>query len=136
MNAFPKINKAQVRNRLQNKGVGEIIPTKAQRKHSHIGLQGLFREFIQTIGANDGIEQQGRWVSSGVENARSGRYVAGAGVHGDHFGGEERSGADTAEEHVRVELFPLLEEAFACECPENGGVGGWLDWDSGRSDQK
>lgn len=86
-------------------------------------MQSIFRIFIQTESANNGVEQKKRWVSNGVEDPGGGFNVAGASVHRHHFGSEEGRGTEAAYERVRVELLPLFEEVFAGERLEYGGVG-------------
>lgn len=74
--------------------------------HSNINLQRFLRAFIQTVCADNGVEEKDRWVPNGVEDPGGGVKVAGASVHRHHLGGEEGRGGDAADEVMRVELLP------------------------------
>lgn len=106
MYAFSETEKLQIRSGFQNKRVGEIIPAKTQRMHSKKNLQCFFGVFIQTVSANNGVEEKDGWVPNGVDDPGGGVNVAGASVHRHHLGGEEGRRADAADEKVRMELLP------------------------------
>lgn len=114
---FPRL--ASISLRIRNNGFKEC--RKSEGVGAEIGGEGGEESEkgeilgVGSVGEEHCVEGEEVFEGDGIENAARGVEVAGAGVEGDEFGGEEVVGGDGEEDEAAVETAGFEEETAAGE---------------------